>query len=68
MIKRRFHRRPDDARADWGEPVAEHIASGVVLEQRYRRAAVKFGQALTERNEGTVEIGRGGERVRQRGK
>ena len=68
MIEGRFHRRSDDLRANRRQPVAEHISSGVVLEQSDGRTAVHLGKALPQRNEGTVEIGSGGQRVRQRSK
>jgi hypothetical protein len=68
MIEGRFHRRPDDLRADRRQAVTEHIPSGVVLEQRNGRTAVDLGEALSQRDEGTVEIGGGGQRVRQRSK
>ena len=68
MTKGRLHRRPDNLRADRREPVAEHVPSGVVLEQRDGCTAVQLGEALPQGDEGTVEIGTGGQRVRQRGK
>ena len=68
MIEGRVHRRSDDLRTDRREAVAQHIPSGVVLKQRNGRAAVHLGEALPQRDEGTVKIGGGGQRVRQRGK
>ena len=60
MIEGCLHRRPDDLRADRRQPVAEHIPSGVVLEQCNGRAPVQLGEALPQSDEGTVEIGSGG--------
>lgn len=68
MIKGRLHRRPDDLCTDRREPITEHISAGVVLEQCHGGTADQLGEALPQRDEGTVEVGSGGQRVRQRGK